>query len=80
MFSHDVKFLKLYFKKEFYLIIFGCAASLLLGRHFSGCGERGRLFSRWLLSSCGVWASHGGGSFCCGPLALGLRGFSSCGS
>ena len=32
---------------------------------------------RGLLSSCGVWASHCGGFFCCGARALGHAGFSS---
>ena len=70
------------------LFIFGCAGSsfffkiiyllyclllAVLGRHccvgFFSCDKRG------LLSSCGAWASHGGGA-----QALGHVGFSSCGS
>ena len=35
---------------------------------------------RELRSSCGVWASRGGGFPCCGAQALGLHGLRSCGS
>ena len=35
--------------------------------------------SRELLSSCGLWASHGGG-FSCGAQALEFSGFRSCGA
>ena len=56
-----------------YVIIFGCAGSLLLGRLFCICSEQG------LLSRCGVQASHCSG-FPCGAWALVHAGFSSCGS
>ena len=55
-----------------YLLIFGCAGSLLLHGPFSSCGEQG------LLSSCSVRASHCGGFFCCGAQALQLIGINSC--
>ena len=51
----------------------GHAGSLLLQGLFSSGGER------TLLSSCDVWASHGGGFCCCGARAPGHLGFSSCG-
>ena len=38
----------------------------------SSCGEQG------LLSSCGMWVSHCGGSSCCGAWGLGHLGFSRC--
>ena len=37
----------------------------------SGCAGSSRLLG--LLSSCGVWASLGGGFSCCGALALGAQ-------
>ena len=52
---------------------FGCAGSSLLSGLFSGCSKQG------LLSGCGVQASHCSG-FSCGARALGLAGFSSCGT
>ena len=56
-----------------YVILFGCAGSLLLGRLFSICSEQG------LLSSVVCKASHCSG-FSCGAWALVHAGFSSCGS
>ena len=53
-----------------HLFIYFAGSSLLWV--FSGCSEWG------LLSSCGAWASHGGGFFCCGAQVLGCMGFSSC--
>ena len=47
-----------------YLLIFGCAGSLLLCRLFSSCSE---------------WASHCGGSSCCRAQHLGCLAFSSSG-
>ena len=55
------------------LFIFACAGSSLLCGLSSSCGEQG------LLSSCHTWASHCGGSSCCGARALGHMGFGSCG-
>ena len=43
-------------------------------RAFSSCLEKG------LLSSCGVWASHGCGFSCFRAPVLGHAGFSSCSS
>ena len=66
----------LYSLNQFYFIynfIYGCAGSLLLGSLSSSCPKRE------LLSSCGAWASHCGGSSCCGAQALGHAGFSNCG-
>ena len=65
-----------FFKKNFYLNIFGCAGSLWPRRLFRSC-------SGWrLLSRCnGVWASPRGGFSCWRP-RLGLLevGFRSCAS
>jgi len=49
----------------FFLLIVGCAGSLLL------CG---------LFSSCGTQASHCSGFFSCKARSLGRESFSSCGS
>ena len=49
----------------FVFIYFGCAGSSLLCGFFPSCSEQG------LLSSCGVWASHGCDFSCCGAQALG---------
>ena len=57
---------------SFYLLIFGCIGSLLLGGLFTSCGEQG------LLYSCGAWASHSSGFSCCRARAQGCKGFSSC--
>ena len=54
------------------LFIFGCAGSSLLCGLFSSCSKWG------LLSSRSLWASHCGGSSCCGEPALGHKGFRSC--
>ena len=75
---HSGEHLKFYFSNlcvvcRFYLFIyFGCSESSLLGRLFSGFGERGPL------PSCGTWASHFSGLSCCGAPAL-EHGLSSCG-
>ena len=55
-----------------YIVIFGCAGSLLLLGLFSRYEKRG------LLSSCGVRASHCSGFSCCRAQALGHAGFHSC--
>ena len=56
-------------KNDFiYLLIFGCAGSLLLCGLFSSCGEQG------LLSSCSTRASHCSGFSCCGAQALQCAG------
>ena len=56
-----------------YLFIFDCAGSLLPQGLFSSCGEHRPL------SSCGEWAPHRGGFFCCRAWALEHSGFSSWG-
>ena len=55
-----------------YIVIFGCAGSLLLLGLFSRYEKQG------LLSSCGVRASHCSGFSCCRAQALGHAGFHSC--
>ena len=62
------------FLKEFFLVyfVFGCAASLLLCRLFSGCGKWG------LLSSCCIRAPHCSGIPCCRARSLRCTGCSSC--
>ena len=57
-----------------YLFIFGCTGSSLLQRLFSSCRERGLLFS------CYMRASHCSGFSFCRVRALGLMGFSCCGT
>ena len=59
-----------FFLKIYSVSFWGLGSSLLLVL-FSSWGER-RLFS-----SCGAWASHGGGFPCCGAKALGYMSFSS---
>ena len=55
-------------KKIIYLLIFGCAASLLLFGLFARCGEQGQLSSR------GAWVSRFGGFPCRRAGALGRMG------
>ena len=57
----------------FLFFFFDCAGSLLPQGLFPSCGEHR------LLCSCGVWASHRGGFFCCRAWALEHLGFSSWG-
>ena len=63
-----------FFKKIFYLFIFGYAGSLLLCGFFPSSGEPG------LLSSWGVRVFHCGGFSCCGAWALGCVDFRNRGS
>lgn len=61
-----------YHFKNIYLLILGCAGSLLLHGPFSSCGEQG------LPSSCSVRPSRCGGFSRRGAQALQLLGISSC--
>ena len=65
----------------FYLFIFGCVGSLLLGAGFLQLWQAGATLR------CGARTSHCGGFSCCGARALGTRasvvvahGLGSCGS
>ena len=56
----------MYFGFLFDLVLVVLSLRCCMGA-FSGCSERR------LLSSCGAWASHGSGFFCCGAQARGMQ-------
>ena len=57
---------KIFFKLVFYLLIFGCARSLLLLTGFLWLRRAGATLH------CGAQSSHYGGFYCCGAGALGI--------